>query len=264
VHDAVKADRWLQIVDNGSFEVLRRWDLGKELAEAGYPGMSSAVRPMALSPDERTAYLQVSFFHGIVEFKLRKKDPTGGGDYVSGGKREPAVGKVTRLIRLPISDAAAALPREQYVLDSAHHGIAINDTGTRLCVAGTMSDYAAVVNVRTGRHKVFSGAARHLKNRTYSKPYWATTSKVDGNCWVSMAGSDLVLVIDYAKRKVIDEVPVGLHPQRVRDGLVSRRVQRAWAAGAASGMPDLSPVPIGASLLSAAQAWMAAQIAAIS
>ena len=37
-----------------------------------------------------------------------------------------------------------------------------------------------------------------------------------------MAGSDLVLVIDYGKRKVIDEIAVGEHPQRVRDGLVSR------------------------------------------
>ena len=50
VHDAVKADRWLQVVDNQSFEVLRRWDMGKELAEAGFPDMSSAVRPMAISP----------------------------------------------------------------------------------------------------------------------------------------------------------------------------------------------------------------------
>ncbi|GAB3258644.1 YncE family protein [Nocardioides dilutus] len=264
VHDAVKADRWLQIVDNQTFKVLRRWDMGKELAEAGFPGMSSAVRPMAITPDERTVYLQVSFFHGIVEFKLRKKDPTGGGDYTMGSQSEPATGKVKRLIPLPVSDEAAALTREEYVLDSAHHGIAINDAGTRLCVAGTMSDYAAVVSRKTGRYKVFDGAAKFLENREYSKPYWATTSKVDGHCWVSMAGSDLVLVIDYGKRKVIDEIAVGHHPQRVRDGLVSRRVLRAWAAGAASGVPDLSPVPITAAQRAAAEAWMAAQIAAIS
>ena len=264
VHDAVKADRWLQIVDNQSFKVLRRWDMGKELAEAGYPDMSSAVRPMAIAPDERTAFLQVSFFHGIVEFSLRKKDRTGGGDYTMGSQPEPDTGKVTRLIPLPISDEAAALTREEYVLDSAHHGIAINEAGTRLCVAGTMSDYAAVVNRKTGRARVFDGAARFLANREYSKPYWATTSTVDGNCWVSMAGSDLVLVIDYGKRKVIDEIAVGEHPQRVRDGLVSRRVLRAWAAGGASGVPDLSPVRITAAQRAAAKAWMAAQIAAIS
>jgi YVTN family beta-propeller protein len=264
VHDAVKADRWFEIVDNSTFKVLRRWDMGKELAEAGYPDMSSAVRPMAITPDEKTVFLQVSFFHGIVEFKLRQKDPTGGGDYTTGSQPEPATGRVKRLIPLPISDEAAALTREEYVLDSAHHGIAINGAGTRLCVAGTMSDYAAVVNAKTGRYRVFRGAAKYLPNREYSKPYWATTSKVDGNCWVSMAGSDLVLVIDYGTRKVIDEIAVGVHPQRVRDGLVSRRVQRSWAAGGASGMPDLSPVPIGSALMNAAQAWMAAQIAAIS
>ena len=51
VHDSVKADRWLQIVRNKDFDILKRWDMGKELAEAGHPGMSSAVRPVALTPD---------------------------------------------------------------------------------------------------------------------------------------------------------------------------------------------------------------------
>lgn len=263
VHDAVKAARWLEIVKNGTFKIERRWDMGKELAEAGYPGMSSAVRPLVLTPDEKTAFLQVSFLHGIVEFDLDAVDPTGGGDYASGSQPEPATGVVTRVIPLPISPKAAATLREDYVLDSAHHGIAINRRGTRLCVAGTMSDYAAIVSRRTGRPTILAGEARFLPGRTYSKPYWATTSRTDGNCWVSMSGSDLVTVISYRTKKVVAEVPVGRHPQRVRDGVVDGGVLRAWAAGGATSTPDLSAVPATPAQLQAAADWMAAAIAAI-
>jgi YVTN family beta-propeller protein len=263
VHDTVKADRWLQVVDTDDFSVLRRWDMGKELEEAGYPHMSSAVRPMALSPNERTAYLQVSFLHGFVEFRLDRRDPSGGGDYTLGGEREPARGVVTRVGHLPVSDEVKDMPREQYVLDSAHHGIAMNDEGSRLCVAGTMSDYAAIVGRKSFRYKVFKGQGRYLENRTYKKPYWATTSEHDGNCWVSMSGSDLVTVIDYDTRRVIAEVPVGFHPQRVRDGVVDPAVLRAWRRGAASGRPDLSPVPIPDDARAAAEAYTRERLAQI-
>ncbi len=219
ISDLIKADRWLQVVRASDFRVMRRWDMGEELEEAGHPGMSSAVRPVALTPDERVMYAQVSFFHGLVEFDLDATDPTGGGDYRLGGIAEPATGRVTRIIDLPVSEAAAKLPREAYVLDSAHHGLAINGNGKKLCVAGTMSDYAAIVDRATFTPKVFSGRGRFLSQRTYSKPYWATEGP--GNtCWMSMSGSDLVTVIDFATERVVAEIPVGDHPQRVREGEV--------------------------------------------
>src|SRR5262249_50173687 len=123
--EAVKGAQYFQIVDNATFQILKRWDIGQKLAEAGYPGMSSAVRPMAIAPDQRYAYLQVSFFHGFVEFDMQQE-------------------KVLRLANLP--DRTNGMPSEQYVLDSAHHGLAMNSAGTLLCAAGTMDDYAAIVN----------------------------------------------------------------------------------------------------------------------
>jgi YVTN family beta-propeller protein len=223
IHDSVKADRWLEIVRNRDFDVRKRWDMGLELEEAGYPGMSSAVRPAALTPDERTMFLQVSFFHGIVQFDLDAPDPTGGGDYTLGTEPEPAVGKVKRIIPLPVSDEVANMPREQYVLDSAHHGLAMNDNGRKLCVAGTMSDYGAIIDRDTWSPKIFKGKGRYLTNRTYSKPYWAVTGP--GNtCWMSMSGSDLVTVISYKTERVLAEVPVGDHPQRVRPGRIREAI----------------------------------------
>ena len=153
--DSTKGDRWFQIVRNEDFKVARRWDMGLELEEAGYKNMSSAVRPMAVSPDERFVYYQVSFFHGFVEFDLKAKDPNGGGDYMMGSKREPTTGKVTRLIPLP--NRVPDMPREQYVLDSAHHGLSMNHKGTKLCVAGTMSDYAAIVKRKTMEFTILDG-----------------------------------------------------------------------------------------------------------
>ena len=64
--------------------------MGKELAEAGYPDMSSAVRPMAIAPDERFVYFQVSYFHGLVEFDTQAKDLNGMVDYTTGTRRSRA------------------------------------------------------------------------------------------------------------------------------------------------------------------------------
>jgi YVTN family beta-propeller protein len=209
--DTAKGERVFQIVRNDDFEILQKWDIGKELAEAGYPGMSAAVRPMAVSPGERYVYLQVSFHHGFVEFDTEARDPERTYD------GEPLRGKVRRVALLP--DRTDGLPREQYVLDSAHHGLAMNEAGTKLCAAGTMSDYAAIVSRRTFRHRIVDVGP---------KPYWSTNGPDGDECWVSVSGDDKVVVIDYATAEPVATVPVGDHPQRVREGYVARDVLRAW------------------------------------
>jgi YVTN family beta-propeller protein len=187
--DSTKGDRWFEIVDARTLKVLRRINMGEKLAEAGYKDMSSAVRPMALSPDERTVYFQVSFFHGFVEYDLVRD-------------------RVLRLARLPVTDKAPK-NREEYLLDSAHHGLAMNPEGTKLCAAGTMSDYAAIVSRKTFAYK-FGALGR--------KPYWSTNSADGRYCYVSFSGDDRVAVISYRSEKEIASIPVGDHPQRVRAG----------------------------------------------
>ena len=110
------------------------------------------------------------------------------------------------------------LSKEEYLLDSAHHGIAMNRRGTKLCVAGTMSDYAAIVSRRTTRYKLI---------RAGEKPYWSTTSANGRLCYVSWSGTDTISVLSYRKGKEVARVKVGDHPQRVRTGFVTRAWLRA-------------------------------------
>jgi hypothetical protein len=118
---------------------------------------------------------------------------------------------VLRVAELPISEEAQQTPREQYLLDSAHHGIAMNPAGTKLCVAGTMSDYAAIVSRATFDHRI---AAHGVK------PYWSTNSGDGRYCFISFSGDDRVSVVSYAQEREIASIPVGDHPQRMRMGVM--------------------------------------------
>lgn len=210
-YDTLKGERYFQIVRTADLSIEARWDMGRELEEAGYPGMASAVRPMTLAPDERFVYLQVSFFHGWIEFDTQAADLDGATTY----EGEPAVGAVTRVVDLP---QRTTEPRENYVLDSAHHGLTMNPAGTTLCAAGTMDGYAAVVDRGTEEYELVDVG---------EKPYWATNGVFGDECWMSVSGTDEVVVIDYATADVVARVPVGDHPQRVREGVVTEAVLAA-------------------------------------
>jgi YVTN family beta-propeller protein len=166
----------------------------------GWQNMSSAVRPMALSPDEKRVYFQLSFLHGFVEFDLEQDRPL-------------------RIAQLPISEETQKLRREEYLLDSAHHGLAMNPQGTKLCVAGTMSDYAAIVRRDTFAHKIAAHGG---------KPYWSTNSGDGRYCFISFSGDDRVSVVSYRTEKEVTSVPVGDHPQRMRMGKLRSSYLKGW------------------------------------
>jgi hypothetical protein len=197
--DATKGERVFEVIDARTLQVTARFDMGRKLAEAGHPDMSSAVRPMALSRDERFVYFQVSFFHGFFEYDLEQD-------------------RVTRAAALPLSEEAEGLSRQQYLLDSAHHGLAINPKGTKLCAAGTMSGYAAIV-VRATLALQRTVAVGHT-------PYWSASSANGRYCFVSVAGDDRVSVISFRTAQEVARIKVGDHPQRMRTGALRKRALR--------------------------------------
>ena len=192
--DPTKDERVLQVVDARTFEIERRYDLRAALDAAGLEDTSTAVRPLTLSPDEQQVYFQLSFMHGFVQMDRRS-------------------GEITRVKRLP--DLVPETPRELYLLDSAHHGIAMDPTGRRICVAGTMSDYVTVVDAR-------SFERTRLVVREDGKPYWVTPSHDGKHCYISWSGTDEVSKVSYRTGEIVRTTNVGDHPQRVRNGVVRK------------------------------------------
>jgi hypothetical protein len=88
LRDTSKGERYFQVVDAGTVQALTRVDVGQKLEEAAYPEMESAVRPMALSHDERVVYAQISFHHGFIEYDLEQQ-------------------RALRVAYLPVSEEAA-------------------------------------------------------------------------------------------------------------------------------------------------------------
>ncbi|MGM9349241.1 YncE family protein [Streptomyces salinarius] len=198
--DWTKGDRRITIVDARTYERVRVVDMRERLDAIGLGDHSDAVRPAVFSPDESKLYFQVSFFNGFFEYDV-------------------ATDRITRTKTLP-KNPATSEDRTTWVNDSRHHGLSMSPDGAKICVAGTMDDYATVVDRDTLREGPLVSAA---------KPYWATVSGDGTHCVVSESGADRVTAIDFATGEKSVSVPVGDHPQRVRIG----HVAAGWTAPSA-------------------------------
>ncbi|MEU3841358.1 YncE family protein [Streptomyces sp. NPDC028635] len=189
--DWTKGDRHITVVDATTYKPVKVIDMRERLDAIGLKDYSDAVRPAVFSPDESTLYFQVSFFNGFFEYDL-------------------VTDKITRVKTLP-KNPATSDDRTTFVNDSRHHGLSMKPDGSKLCVAGTMDDYATVVDRATLQEGPLVPA---------SKPYWATVSGDGRDCVISESGADQVTAIDFATGRKRVSVPVGDHPQRVRLGHV--------------------------------------------
>ncbi|MGV9455485.1 YncE family protein [Streptomyces sp. NPDC003635] len=198
--DWTKGNRYITVVDATTYQRVRVIDMRDRLDAIGRTDTSDAVRPAVFSPDESKLYFQVSFFNGFFEYDL-------------------ATDRIVRTRTLP-KNPATSDDRTTFVNDSRHHGMSMSPDGRKLCIAGTMDDYATVVDRATLQEGPLV---------TVSKPYWATVSGDGTSCVVSESGTDQVTAIDFATGQKQVSVPVGDHPQRVRLG----HVRSDWTSPAA-------------------------------
>ncbi|GAA2725828.1 YncE family protein [Actinocorallia aurantiaca] len=195
--DFLKGDRKITVVDTTTFKVVRTIDMRQRLDAFGRKDLSDSVRPVAFTPDESKLYFQVSFFNGFLEYDV-------------------ATDKILRVKTLP-KNPNTSDDRKTYVNDSRHHGMSMSPDGTKLCIAGTMDDYATVVDRVSLTEGPLVPAA---------KPYWATVSGDGKACVISESNADQVTAISFATGQKIVSVPVGDHPQRVRVA----RVPAGWTS----------------------------------
>ncbi|TLW90661.1 YncE family protein [Saccharomonospora piscinae] len=175
--DPLKGKRELTVIDAETLEVEQVIDFGV------------GIRPFVVLPDDRTMYAQLSFHNGLIEYDLAEQ-------------------RRTRTVHLPLSDEAKELKRRDYPLDSAHHGLAMNNDNTKICNAGTISDYAAILSVPSLTVDAIV--------ETGDKPYWAATTPDGRYCFLSNSDSDDISVVSYDDPTEVTRIPVGDHPQRVR------------------------------------------------
>jgi DNA-binding beta-propeller fold protein YncE len=175
--DAAKGNRWFTIADADTHAVKKVIDFGR------------GIRPYAVLPNNRTMYVQLSFLSGFVEYDLVQE-------------------RRLRIRRLPLSEEAQQMDRSDYPLDSAHHGLALNNDYTKICVAGTISDYAAIIWRRSFQVQRIIPVG--------DKPYWAASSADGRYCFIANSDTDNVSVISYGTAREVARFRVGDHPQRMR------------------------------------------------
>ena len=163
----------LDVIDAESFEVIERFSFDE------------GVRPFEISRDDRKAWVQLTRMHGFVELDLGE-------------------GRVTKTIHLPVPPGVTA---QQDFPHTAHHGLALSPDGTRLCAAGTVADYVAILSVPE---------LDLLSTATVGKePSWAISSLDGSYCFVSSRKNDTVSIISFDSGSELARIDVGSYPQRM-------------------------------------------------
>ena len=166
------------------------------------------IRPYAVTHDESRLYAQLSEYHGVIEFDLR-------------------AGRITRTRDLPVDDGVT---EDDYDFEAPHHGLALSDDESTLCLAGRASDYVALVSTRT--------MAPTAIVEVGDAPGWAATTPDGRHCFVANTRADTVSVISFAGRREVARLKAGDGPKLIQAARLPAAV--ACAGSAAPGCtPEL-------------------------
>jgi DNA-binding beta-propeller fold protein YncE len=175
--NGLKGPRQLTVVDARTYRKIRTYDF-----EYG-------IRPAVFTPDDKIMYAQLSYLNGFVEYDLE-------------------AGKILRTVQMPLAGPGLTLKPDEYPQNSAHHGLAMSGDGSKLCDAGTIDNYVAIVS----RPGLTTDRIIPVGNL----PYWAVTSLDGQHCLVTQSKDNVLSVISYGTAQEVKRVPLGNFPQRER------------------------------------------------
>jgi DNA-binding beta-propeller fold protein YncE len=144
-----------------------------------------AIRPWQFAPDGKGLYAQLANEHAVAFYDFSTRT-------------------FTKRLALPVKPGISSA---DYDFEAPHHGLALTDDGTTLCLAGRASDYIALVSVPDLKliTTIPSGDA----------PGWAEIADNGKVCLVTNTRSDDLSIISIAERKEILRLPIGDGPKHV-------------------------------------------------
>jgi YVTN family beta-propeller protein len=172
----------LTVIDPATMNVVRtfRFDRG--------------IRPTAFTADGTTMYAQRSLESSFMKVRLRD-------------------GKIEQIVQLPVKPGVT---KNDYDFEAPHHGLALSHDEKTLCVAGRISDYAALIDTATLEPRAIVPVG--------DAPGWAATSPDGRTCLLPNTRADSVSVVSYTEAKEIARVPVGRGPKQIEVGRLPESV----------------------------------------
>jgi DNA-binding beta-propeller fold protein YncE len=147
--------------------------------------LDNAFRPWHFAPDEKVIYAQRSNEHAVIAYDLASR-------------------KVIRRLDLPVKpDVTSA----DWDFEAPHHGLALTEDGTTLCLAGRASDYAALVHAPDLRliATIPTGDA----------PGWAEVADEGRICLIANTRSDELSIISIPDRAELVRLSIGNGPKHI-------------------------------------------------
>ncbi|AQL44307.1 hypothetical protein BV210_16990 [Halorientalis sp. IM1011] len=170
--DEIDGDHRLTFADRDTLEVTETIDF------------EEGVRPFAFADDDETVYVQISYMHGFHEVDVES-------------------GEIQRTKDLPVNEHVPD-SEDDYPLQAAHHGIEVSPDGQYICAAGTVGNYAAVVDRESFETVGITDVGKY--------PYWVSNAPDGEHAFVSVKNAEKVSVIEYETAEEVATIPTGEFP----------------------------------------------------